>query len=198
MAPSGLGRFCSASLASRSCPLEQAEVSQVQSSIPKALLIPRTKPCPCQTITLNPQVFHAGSFHDHTAESWPVSADTATWAGTNDALTEPSQHFMCWPKGKEAGQTAGHSNTPLPAHRVSPGSWLAEQQRFLSRWRVMGRQNTQCLGLSRPYQLWPRSAGRKRVSIPAEPCFRQEPFPLSRGRAGSCRAFDTESSEAGL
>lgn len=134
-------------------------------------------------------------FPDRTAESWPVCADTATWAGINDSLTEPSQNFICWPKGKQAGQTAGHSTTGT---QTPPGSWLGEQHCFLSCWRVMGRRNTQCLGLSRPYQLWPRSAGRKRVSIPAEPCFRQEPFPLSWGRAGSCCAFDTGTSEAGL
>lgn len=79
-----------------------------------------------------------------------------------------------------------------------PASWLAEQQHFLSCWRVRGWRNTQCLGLSRPYQLWPRSGGRKRVSIPAEPCFRQELFPLLWERAGPCRAFDTGTSGAGL
>lgn len=31
------------------------------------------KPCMCQTITLNPQVSHVGSFfHDHTGKSWRV------------------------------------------------------------------------------------------------------------------------------
>lgn len=47
-----------------------------------------------------------------------MCADAATWAGTNDNLTEPSQNFICWPKGKQAGQTAGLSSTPPPAHSL--------------------------------------------------------------------------------
>lgn len=101
-------------------------------------------------------------------------------------------------KGKAGWPDSRALQHPTTSTQCPPGSWLAEQQRFLSCWRVMGWWNTQCLGLSRPYQLWPRSAGRKRVSIPAEPCFRQELFPLSWGRAGPCRAFDTETSEARL
>lgn len=137
----------------------------------------------------------AAFFHDHTAESQSACADTATWAGTN--LTEPSQNFICWPKGKQAGQTAGRSSAHH-RHTVSPWIPAGRAAAFPLTLAGHGPAEHTMLGVIQALSALATQAGRKRVSIPAEPCFRQEPFPLSWGRAGPCRAFDMGTSEAGL
>lgn len=121
--------------------------------------------------SLNPWIFWASSSHGHTAESWLVPGSTAAWACTSKDLMDPSQIRI------PDGRFLSGSETP-------GGSWAG------------GTHNA--WGYPAPYQLRPRGAGRKKVSIPAETRFRREPFPLSWGRAGPCHAFNAGTSGAGL
>lgn len=111
---------CLTSLVSGGCPPQQAGASQVQSPVQRALQTPRAKPWLCQTTSLNPQVFRAGSFCGRTAESWPARAGTAAWACTSEDLMEPSQNFICWQKERKAAQMAAQPQCPAAStHRGS-------------------------------------------------------------------------------
>lgn len=132
------------------------------------------------------------------------AAGTAAWACTREDLTEPSQNFVCrQKKGRNAAQGAGQPSTPLQPYTEAPSeSRPAEQQRFLSSSETRGGSRASSThnawGYPARYQLQPRGAGRKRVSIPAEPRFRRGPFPPATARARPCHALDTRVCGGGL
>lgn len=190
VAPSRMGRVHSANPSSGICLLEQKGASLLQSPIQRALQNQRAIQPPW-----TPRVSGTAAFMaTNRARIWLVHPGMAAWACTSEALMESSQNFPCRKKGRLPRQQDPPS-IPSPAHIKAPSeSRLVEQQHFLSSSETPGGSWTggthNVRGYPACYQPWPCSAGRKRVSIPAEPCFRWELFLLSRGGLG-CAMLST-------